>query len=382
MISPSTVTRWPDRFSLVMSGDNHVASPPTFRPCLRRGVLTDSLFPSHRATSVTSLAAVVRYLRFATLGACFLLVVASDDHDDLETRAGRAFPIRSSPPARPPCARGYTGCARVGRGNAGYASANNQMYWRMFSGHNCTNYAAYRMVHSGMANSRPWTGSGNATNWGVAMSRITNGTPAVGAVAWWRAYHSPAGSAGHVAYVEQVVDSDTIIVSQDSWGGDFSWKQITRYGGQWPSGFVHFHDLRTLRNTAQPQVSGTPRIGSTLTATAGHWSVSGVHDPLRVARQRRRHPGRHVEDPGAPAGPGGQAHHRSRLRDQERIPQHESRLVGDGARRSGWHQQRHAAHDRRHARGRADAERQPGQLEPRRHCAELRLEGRRRRTSR
>ncbi len=55
------------------------------------------------------------------------------------------------------------------------------------------------------------------------MSRITNGTPSVGAIAWWRAGVKPAGSAGHVGYVEKVVSADEIIVSQDSWNGDFSW---------------------------------------------------------------------------------------------------------------------------------------------------------------
>jgi hypothetical protein len=131
------------------------------------------------------------------------------------------------------------------------------------------------MIRAGMPNERPWTGSGNATNWGVEMSRITDGRPTVGAVAWWRAYHSPAGSAGHVGYVERVVNSDTIIVSQDSWGGDFSWKRYTRAGGQWPSGFIHFRDSG-LRSTGKPTVSGTPQVGSKLTATAGSWSMSGV----------------------------------------------------------------------------------------------------------
>ena len=84
------------------------------------------------------------------------------------------------------------------------------MWWRMYSGHNCTNYAAYRMVHSGLPNTRPWTGSGNATNWGSAMSRITNSTPAVGSVAWWRAGVRPAGRSGHVAYVERVVSANEI----------------------------------------------------------------------------------------------------------------------------------------------------------------------------
>ncbi|MET0999834.1 MAG: CHAP domain-containing protein [Marmoricola sp.] len=166
---------------------------------------------------------------------------------------------------------GYTACARSGMSNAGYASANRTMYWRMYSGHNCTNYVAYRMIRSGLSPSRPWTGSGNATNWGHAMSRITDSTPAVGAVAWWRAGVKPAGSAGHVAYVEQVVSANEIIVSQDSWGGDFSWARVTRTSGGWPSGFIHFNDLR-LQNTVKPAITGVAKVGSTLTASRGTWN--------------------------------------------------------------------------------------------------------------
>ena len=166
---------------------------------------------------------------------------------------------------------GYTACARAGMSSAGYASANRSMYWRMYAGHNCTNYAAYRMIRSGLPTSRPWTGSGNATNWGSAMSRITNSTPAVGAVAWWKAGVKPAGSAGHVAYVEKVVSANEIIVSQDSWGGDFSWARVTRTSGGWPSGFIHFNDVR-LQNTVKPAITGTAKVGSTLTARRGTWS--------------------------------------------------------------------------------------------------------------
>ncbi len=157
--------------------------------------------------------------------------------------------------------RGYAGCLAAGMSDSGYGKANKTMYWRMYAGHNCTNYAAYRMVRSGLANTRPWTGGGNATNWGKAMSGITNGTPAVGAVAWWRAGVKPAGSAGHVAYVERVVSADEIIVSMDSWHGDFSWARVTRTSSGWPSGFVHFNDVR-LRSTVAPKITGTAKVGS------------------------------------------------------------------------------------------------------------------------
>jgi len=171
---------------------------------------------------------------------------------------------------------GYTGCAKAGMSNSGYSAASRTMWWRMYGGHNCTNYAAYRMVRAGLANSRPWTGSGNATYWGTRMSRITNGTPSVGSIAWWRAGVKPAGSAGHVAYVERVVSANEIIVSQDSWHGDFSWTRIVRSSGTgWPSGFVHFRDVQLL-NTRAPAISGTPKVGSVLTATPGTWSQAGT----------------------------------------------------------------------------------------------------------
>jgi len=167
---------------------------------------------------------------------------------------------------------GYAACAKAGYSSAGYDKAGGTMYWRMYAGHNCTNYAAYRMVQSGLPNERPWSGGGNATYWGTSMASITDGTPAVGAVAWWKAGVSPAGSAGHVAYVEEVVSDTEIIVSQDAWGGDFSWARITKTSSGWPSGFVHFNDV-ALTNDAVPVVTGAAKVGSTLTASAGYWSA-------------------------------------------------------------------------------------------------------------
>jgi surface antigen len=177
---------------------------------------------------------------------------------------------------------GYTGCERAGMGNAGYRAESGKMWWRMYSGHNCTNYAAYRVVKAGLPNTRPWTGSGNASNWGPANPKIRDAVPMVGAIAWWAANHPPAGSAGHVAYVEKVVSDSEIIVSQDSWGGDFSWARITRSSGRWPTGFLHFKDV-VLTSTAVPTVSGTPRVGSTLTAAGAAWTPA----PATVTYQWR-----------------------------------------------------------------------------------------------
>ncbi len=170
---------------------------------------------------------------------------------------------------------GYLGCAELGMSDGGYSRASGTMWWRMFTGHNCTNYAAYRMVQTGLPNTRPWSGGGNARYWGTSNPGITDDVPTVGAIAWWGAYVKPAGAAGHVAYVEQVVSPDEIVVSQDSWGGDFSWARITRDSGRWPSGFVHFNDL-ALSSTAPPVVYGSTRVGSVLSATTGTWNASDL----------------------------------------------------------------------------------------------------------
>lgn len=170
---------------------------------------------------------------------------------------------------------GYTSCKSAGYSDSAYSANNDTMYWRMYAGHNCTNYVAYRLVRSGLPNERPWTGSGNATNWGVAMSDITDSTPMVGAVAWWRANTPGAGSSGHVAYVEQVVSATEIVISEDMWGGDFHWRRITKDSGRWPAGFIHFND-RPLAPITKPSVEGDPVVGSTVTADPGEWAQAGA----------------------------------------------------------------------------------------------------------
>lgn len=165
---------------------------------------------------------------------------------------------------------GYAGCRDAGYSDAGYGARSDRMYWRMYSGHNCTNYAAYRMIRAGMSEERPWDGSGMAYNWGHAMSRITDRRPAVGAIAWWDRYEGGIGSSGHVAYVEKVVSNDEIVISEDSWSGDFHWRRITRDSGRWPSGFIHFVD-KAMSNQSVPTVFGTPQVGVRLRASTGTW---------------------------------------------------------------------------------------------------------------
>lgn len=175
---------------------------------------------------------------------------------------------------------GYAGCQAAGYGNAGYRQASSTSYWRMFTGHNCTNYVAYRLVQSGMPDVRPWEGNGNASNWGTAMASITDQTPTVGSVAWYRSGVAPAGGNGHVAYVEQVISDSEIIVSEDYWGGDFYWRRVTKTGGGWPSGFIHFND-RVVAPTTAPAIVGTPAVGAPLEVATGAWTPTPTSVSVR-----------------------------------------------------------------------------------------------------
>jgi surface antigen len=163
--------------------------------------------------------------------------------------------------------KGFAACAKAGYSNFGYSAVYKQMWWRMYAGHNCTNYVAYRMVKSGMSATRPWSGSGDARNWGVVFASKTNQTPKVGSIAWW--------SSNHVAYVQQVIDANTIVVSEDHWGGDFDWRKIVRAGGGWPTGFIHLRDER-LTATAAPRITGAPKVDAPLAATPGSWNLPGA----------------------------------------------------------------------------------------------------------
>ncbi|WP_181411005.1 CHAP domain-containing protein [Nocardioides humi] len=189
---------------------------------------------------------------------------------------------------------GYKACKDAGYPHWGYKANSSTMYWQMYAGHNCTNYVAYRLVGAGMPNKRPWTGGGNASEWGLYMASITDQTPNEHAIAWWGRYSNGSGSAGHVAYVEKVVSADEIIVSEDSWGGDFHWRSITRSSGRWPTGFIHFIDTPpapppppttptepVFTQTGAPVVSTPLVVDTTVTATAGTWSPTPAENRWR-----------------------------------------------------------------------------------------------------
>jgi surface antigen len=161
----------------------------------------------------------------------------------------------------------FAPCARAGYANYGYNANYTKMWWRMYAGHNCTNYVAYRMISRGMSATRPWSGSGDARNWGVVFSAQTNQTPMIGSVAWW--------STNHVAYVEQIIDANTIVISEDHYGGTFDWRKIVRSGGGWPTGFIHLND-EAMAPTAPAGIVGTAKVDVPLTATNGSWNLGGA----------------------------------------------------------------------------------------------------------
>jgi surface antigen len=132
------------------------------------------------------------------------------------------------------------------------------------------------MIKNGGSATRPAQlkpGMGNATYWGTSFGY--NHTPMVGAIAWWKANVPGAGSAGHVAYVEQVVSATEIVVSESNYGNEFDWRRI-KSSGPWPTGFIHYKDV-ALTAVAAPAISGTAKVGVPLRASAGSWSPSGTY---------------------------------------------------------------------------------------------------------
>jgi surface antigen len=165
---------------------------------------------------------------------------------------------------------GYAACKRAGYDHFGYETKQSTSYWRMYTGTNCTNYVAYRLVTTnGMPNTRPKSGVGNARDWGTTMASITDQTPTVGSVAWW------GRTGNHVAYVEKVASPTEIVVSESNWGRSFDHRRITKSGSGWPDGFIHFKDPKPVApaftSTPRPDFTGDATVGSTLAASTPAW---------------------------------------------------------------------------------------------------------------
>ena len=155
----------------------------------------------------------------------------------------------------------------------GWAANMHFMHWRMYSGHNCTNYAAYRLKRDGVP--EPSYRLGNADTWAPrakAHGVRVDSKPEVGAIGAWPGRR-------HVVYVEEI-GSNYLITSEDNWPGYYPkgmYRKIKVFKGEraYPTQFIHFKGKSTI-NGPLPTVTGTPKVGSTLTARAGTWSPSNV----------------------------------------------------------------------------------------------------------
>lgn len=143
------------------------------------------------------------------------------------------------------------------------------MHWRMYRGHNCTNYVAWRLTRDGVP--EPDYLLGNARSWADRAKRHgvpVNSTPQVGAVGTWPGRN-------HLVYVEQV-GPGWLLMTEDSWSSKRYRRYMAHKGERgYPTKFIHFAGKNAIRG-ATPTVTGTPLVGQVLRANAGVWSPTGV----------------------------------------------------------------------------------------------------------
>ena len=152
--------------------------------------------------------------------------------------------------------------------------------WNFYN-RECTSFVAWRLNHdAGIAFHNWYKGHhwGDAAIWkqaAVASGVLVDGTPKVGAVAWW-AMGSPGSSRGHVAWVV-AVGSSSITIEEYNYlhRGGYDRRTISRTMASWPTAFIHVGSA-AMENTARPTVNGTPRVGVRLTASPGTWTPSGA----------------------------------------------------------------------------------------------------------
>jgi surface antigen len=165
----------------------------------------------------------------------------------------------------------------VAKCDPGWAANMHLMHWRMYSGHNCTNYVAYRLKRDGVP--MPSYRLGNADTWAPNARRhgvLVDSRPTVGSVGAWPGRR-------HIVYVDEV-GSNYLIISEDNWPGYYPkgmYRKLKVFKGErgYPTQFIHFKGGTGGTGTINgplPTIEGTPEVGSTLTAAAGTWTPSGV----------------------------------------------------------------------------------------------------------
>ena len=152
------------------------------------------------------------------------------------------------------CTPGYTG-----------NNASSTWAWKYYGGsyastangyHNCTLYAAWRLMQNGEADpGRSW---GNAVDWANAIGG--NHSPAVGSIAWWG---SERGSGyGHVAYVEQVT-GDQVYLLADNYSTANGYTDSGWTNASSVDLFLHPHDLPAGSGDSPPTRNGGSVIHGT-----------------------------------------------------------------------------------------------------------------------
>ena len=122
-------------------------------------------------------------------------------------------------------------------------------YWRQLTGHNCTNYVAFRLIRDG-APKKFGPFGGNAQVWDEYFKRRgfkVNHKPSVGAIAHWNGWEFGSG-AGHVAYVDKV-GKNFIIIDEDAWGGLNYRRKIYIHDSKWPGRFIHLDKKIDKKNS-------------------------------------------------------------------------------------------------------------------------------------
>lgn len=153
--------------------------------------------------------------------------------------------------------------------DSGWAVNMMFMHWRMYRGHNCTNYVAYRLGRDGvqepnylLGSARSW--AGRAKSHGVPV----DSSPEAGAAGTWPGRN-------HVVYVEQV-GPGWLEITEDSWTSK-RYRRYIAYKGErnYPSQFIHFRGKNAIIG-GTPTIAGTPLVGQVLMANPGTWGPSGV----------------------------------------------------------------------------------------------------------
>ncbi len=135
----------------------------------------------------------------------------------------------------------------------------------------CTSWVAQRLgVRNGIAFSNWYAGRhwGDAADWAKVAKSLghkPDRTPAVGAVGWYKR--------GHVAYVEEVYDSGSVLLSQMNTDGHngFSVSVVSPGGPGWPDKFLHLADVLPV-DLDPPTPPGDLRVAAHTGRTGLRWS--------------------------------------------------------------------------------------------------------------